>query len=30
MTGADPTTGANQADNPISARRFTFNARLNF
>jgi hypothetical protein len=30
MTGADPTAGANQADNPISARRFTFSARLNF
>jgi hypothetical protein len=30
MTGADPTTGANQADNPVSSRRFTFNARLNF
>ena len=30
MTGADPSGNANQADNPISARRFTFNARLNF
>ena len=30
LTGADPTTGANQADNPVSSRRFTFNARLNF
>jgi hypothetical protein len=26
LTGADP-TGANQADNPVSNRRFTFNAR---
>jgi len=29
LTGADP-TGNNQADSPISTRRFTFNARLNF
>ncbi len=29
LTGADP-TGNNQADNPVSNRRFTFNARLNF
>ena len=29
LTGADP-TGANQADNPVSNRRFTFNARFNF
>ena len=29
LTGADP-TGANQADNPVSNRRFTLNARFNF
>jgi hypothetical protein len=29
LTAADP-TGANQADNPVANRRFTFNARLNF
>jgi len=29
LTGADP-TGANQADSPVSNRRFTFNARFNF
>jgi hypothetical protein len=30
LTGADPSGNANQADNPVSNRRFTFNARLNF
>ncbi len=29
LTAADP-TGANQADNAVANRRFTFNARLNF
>ena len=29
LTGADP-TGNNQSDNPVSNRRFTFNARVNF
>jgi hypothetical protein len=29
LTAADP-TGANQADNPVANRRFTFTARLNF
>ena len=29
LTAADP-TGANQADNTIAGRRFTFTARLNF
>src|SRR5436190_1735968 len=29
LTAGDP-TGANQADNPISGRRFSFTARLNF
>jgi hypothetical protein len=29
LTGADP-TGNNQADNPVSNRRFVFNARFNF
>jgi hypothetical protein len=29
LTGNDP-TGANQADNPVSNRRFVFNARFNF
>lgn len=29
LTAADP-TGANQADNTVANRRFTFNARLNF
>ena len=29
LTGSDP-TGNNQADNPVSNRRFTFNARFNF
>jgi hypothetical protein len=30
LTAADPTGGANQADNPVANRRFTFTARLNF